>query len=95
MAVYEERELIMAREDDWYFEADDFVIPEEIDIGRQFLHGANPEILEEGSPTIIFQGKLTPLQSANTEKTGPPELVIRISRDKVIELAHKIREEWE
>ena len=95
MAVYEERELIMAREDDWHFEAGDFVIPKETDIGRQFLHGANPEILEEGSPAIIFQGKLKPLQNTNTEKTGPPELLLRISKDKAIELAHRILKEWE
>lgn len=79
--------MAVAREDDWYFEADDFKIPVEVRMGRQFLH--------DERPTIIFQGKLTPFQNANTEKTSPPELVLRISKDKVIELANKIREEWE
>lgn len=87
MPAYEERTPTMAREDDWCFEADDCNIVIETSMGRQFLH--------EEPAAIIFSGTLTSFKNTNTEKTGPPELLLRMSRDKAIALAHQILKEWE
>ena len=77
----------MTNKDDWDFKVEDFKIVIEQHLGRQFLH--------EADSTIMFSGEMTTFTNANTENSDPPGLLFRISRDKAIELAHRILAEWE
>ena len=44
---------------------------------------------------IILSGEMTTFNNANTENTDPPGLFLSLSKEKAIELAHAILEEWE
>ena len=70
---------------DWCFEVEDFKIVVGQSLGRQVLH--------EADPVITFSGRRLPVVDA--EGGSPPDLGIVLSKEKAIELAHRILEEWE